>query len=71
MKITYDPEVDALYIQFMQAQAITEHISEGIAIDYDDKGRVVGIEILDFVKRFGSDEPLRNLTFETLTKPKT
>jgi uncharacterized protein YuzE len=31
----------------------TEHLAEGIAADYDTKGRLAGIEILDAMKRFG------------------
>jgi YD repeat-containing protein len=54
MKITYDAEVDALYIQFLETTVTTEHLAEGIAADYDAKGRLAGIEILDALKRFGS-----------------
>ena len=47
MKITYDAEVDALYIQFLETTVTTEHLAEGIAADYDGEGRLAGIEILD------------------------
>lgn len=47
MKISYDPEVDALSIKFREAQCITEHISAGIAFDRDEEGKLAGIEILD------------------------
>ncbi|KJU86179.1 hypothetical protein MBAV_001626 [Candidatus Magnetobacterium bavaricum] len=49
MTITYDPEVDALYIRFIDAPVTTEHVAEGVAIDYDSQGRIAGIEILDAV----------------------
>jgi YD repeat-containing protein len=52
MKITYDAEVDALYIQFLETTVTTEHLAEGIATDYDAEGRLAGIEILDALKRF-------------------
>ena len=31
MKITYDHEVDALYIRFKETTVTTKHIAEGIA----------------------------------------
>ena len=48
MKITYDPEVDALYIRFVDGpvEALTRRLSDDIALNYTDEGRVVGIEIL-------------------------
>ena len=58
MKITYDAEVDALYIQFLETTVTTEHLAEGLAADYDAEGRLAGIEILDALKRFGSSQTL-------------
>lgn len=53
MKISYDAEVDALSITFRETTVTTKHLAEGIAADYDSKGQLAGIEILDVVKRFG------------------
>ena len=53
MRITYDSEVDALYIRFIETKVTTKHLAEGIAADYDAEGRLAGIEILDAVKRTG------------------
>ena len=64
MKITYDPEVDALYIQFLDTTVNTKHLAEGIAADYDSEGRLAGIEILDALKRFGDLQTLRQVTLE-------
>ena len=64
MKITYDPEVDALYIQFLDTIVTTEHLAEGIAADYDAEGRLAGIEILDALERFGGAQTLRQVTLE-------
>ncbi len=50
MKITYDREVDALYIRFKETTVTTKHLEEGISADYDADGRLAGIEILDAVK---------------------
>jgi len=52
MRITYDAEVDALYIRFIETTVTTEHVAEGIAVDYAADGRIAGIEILDAHKRF-------------------
>jgi uncharacterized protein YuzE len=64
MKITYDPEVDALSITFCETTVTTEHIAEGIAADYDSEGRLAGLEILGVVKRFGGLETLRQVVIE-------
>lgn len=47
MRITYDTEVDALYIRFIETTVTTEHVAEGIAVDYTADGKVAGIEILN------------------------
>jgi len=66
MRITYDSEVDALYIRFIEATVTTNHVAEGVAIDYDAEGRIAGIEILDAVKRFGSKDVFKKVTLEDL-----
>ena len=40
MRITYDQEVDALYIRFQETTVTTKHLAEGIAADYDSEGRL-------------------------------
>ncbi|HEX6384329.1 MAG TPA: DUF2283 domain-containing protein [Anaerolineae bacterium] len=64
MKITYDPEVDALCIRFLDTTVTTEHLAEGIAADYDANGRLAGIEILDALKRFDDPQVLRQVILE-------
>jgi len=59
MRITYDTEVDALYIRFIETTVTTKHVAEGIAVDYAADGRIAGIEILDARKRFGDPEVFR------------
>ena len=66
MKITYDPEVDALSITFRDATVTTKHLAEGIAADYDGDGRLAGLDILDAMKRFGDKETLRQVIVEGL-----
>ena len=41
-------------------------MAEGIAADYDSKGQLAGIEILDVVKRFGGKDTLRQVVIEGL-----
>jgi uncharacterized protein YuzE len=67
MKITYDAEVDALYIRFIEATVTTQHVVEGIAIDYTADGRIAGIEILNARKRFGDPEVFRRVVLEDIT----
>ena len=58
MRITYDAEVDALYIRFLDTPVTTKHVAEGIAVDYAADERIAGIEILDAKKRFNDPEAL-------------
>ena len=52
MIMSYDHVADALYIKFSDGEvADSEEISEGVIIDYDQNGRVIGVEILNFSKR--------------------
>ncbi len=64
MKITYDPEVDALYIRFREATVTTQHLAEGLAADYDADGHLAGIEILDAVKQLGDRDVFRQIVLE-------
>lgn len=66
MRITYDSEVDALYIRFIEATVTTKHVAEGVAVDYDEDGKIAGIEIIDAVKRFGSKDVFKKVTLEDL-----
>ena len=66
MKITYDQEVDALYIRFREVSVTTEHLTEGIAADYDAEGRLAGIEILDAIKRFGDPSVFKQVVLEDI-----
>jgi uncharacterized protein YuzE len=71
MRISYDSEVEALYIRFLETSVTTNHGAEGIAIDYAADGRIAGIEILDARKRFGDPEVFRGVVLEdvALTRP--
>ncbi len=64
MKITYDREVDALYIRFRETTVTTKHLAEGITADYDSDGRLAGIEVLDAAKRLGDPAVFRQVILE-------
>jgi uncharacterized protein YuzE len=47
MKATYDKEADAMYITLQKGKVSkTQHISEWVLADVDNKGRILGIELL-------------------------
>ena len=46
MKLNYHPETDSLYIDLSeQASVESREISEGVVLDYDGQGNLVGIDI--------------------------
>ena len=46
MKLTYYPDTDSLYIDLSSnASAETLEVSEGVLLDYDALGTLVGIDI--------------------------
>ena len=52
MKIEFDREADALYIQFQTGKpAKSRKIQEGIILDTSKDGRIYGLEILDATQR--------------------
>ncbi len=66
MKLKVDREADALYLTLGEAPAAeSEEVAPGIIVDYDERGRAVGIEILHLSSRV-SEEELRRLLFESV-----
>ena len=46
MKISYYPDTDSLYIDLAEQPGVeSREISEGVVLDYDAQGRLVGIDI--------------------------
>ena len=46
MKLNYHPDTDSLYIDLSeQPSAESREISEGVVLDYDAQGNLVGIDI--------------------------
>ena len=60
MRISYDTKADALYIRLKRAKIDeSDEIAEGIIVDYDEKGKPVGIEFLDAAKLLGGRKELQ------------
>jgi uncharacterized protein YuzE len=46
MKLNYYPDTDSLYIDLSEQTSVeSREISEGVVLDYDARGNVVGIDI--------------------------
>ena len=46
MKLNYYPETDSLYIDLSETLSVESvEISEGVVLDYDANGKLVGIDI--------------------------
>lgn len=46
MKLNYYPDTDSLYIDLSERPSVeSREITEGIVLDYDAKGNLVGIDI--------------------------
>jgi uncharacterized protein YuzE len=56
MKVAYDREVDAVYIQLsnLKPEGVVE-LADGINIDLTTEGKIVGIELLDATKKVSLD----------------
>lgn len=53
MRMKVDKAADALYIRFDEAKIVElEEVSDGIILDFDVNGRVVGFEMLGVRQRF-------------------
>jgi len=57
MKISYDPETDALYIRLLEGQheCRTLRLNEEVALNIGPGETLVGIEILDAQQVFGKE----------------
>ena len=51
MKIEFDREADALYIRLGRGKvAYSEEIKPGVVVDYSQKGKPLGVEVLEASK---------------------
>ncbi len=57
MKFNYYPETDSLYIDLSSRTSVrSELVSEGVVLDYDEKDRLVGIDIDNASKKIDLDD---------------
>jgi uncharacterized protein YuzE len=65
MRVRVDHAADAVYLNLTDRPIKdSAEIADGIVVDYDDEGRIVGIEILDASKRTNDPAALKNFSFE-------
>ena len=66
MRLKVDKENDALYFRLDESPIVeSEEVQPGVILDFNEDGRVVGVEILALSTRT-SPEQLRVLQFETV-----
>lgn len=63
MKLAYYPETDSLHIDLWEKQSTeSREVSEGVVLDYEEAGRLVGIDI----DNASTKVPLKELTLSKL-----
>lgn len=61
MKVEYDVTTDSMYISLKEGvSAESEEVTDGVVLDFDDAGKVVGIDIQHASQRADIDK----LSFE-------
>ncbi|MBM3234575.1 DUF2283 domain-containing protein [Candidatus Pacearchaeota archaeon] len=66
MKITFDKEADAMFIEFGTGEfGSNKKIDSNTIIDLDKKGNLLGIELLNVSKRMSKDA-LSNISVKNL-----
>jgi uncharacterized protein YuzE len=68
MKISYDPEIDALYIRLIEGkhECRTVRLNEDIALNIGPGEKLIGIEILDATEVLGQGR-LPDVTLENIS----
>lgn len=64
MRVRFDQEADALYIRFDKSSIVeSEEIRPGVMLDLDERGEIIGIEMLRASERLPGGE-FRQIDFE-------
>ena len=70
MKFNYDKETDSLYINFIDMPGVDSYeIAPDYIVDVDDKGKILGIEVLNVKEKIDFDNiifnhiPIGNISF--------
>ena len=65
MRGRVDHTSDAIYLNLTDHDiAESEEVADGIVVDYDAEGRIVGLEILDASRRTGDPSVLKQFSFD-------
>ena len=66
MRLKVDRENDVLYFRLDETSIVdSEEVQPGVILDFDEHGRLVGIEIMNLSTRI-EPEKMRTLQFETV-----
>ncbi len=64
MKVRFDEEADALYVRLGDSRIVdSEELRPGLIVDLDERGEVVGMEILGVAKHVAISD-LKHMDFE-------
>ncbi len=64
MRMRVDHAADAVYLSLTDRPIKdSEEVADGIVVDYDEEGRIVGIEILDASERTEDPTALKQFSF--------
>ena len=65
MRVRVDKIANAITLILADASIVeSEEVADGIVLDYDAAGHIVGVEISDAPKRTGDPETLSDVGFE-------
>jgi uncharacterized protein YuzE len=65
MRVRVDQEADAVYVNLTdRVIKDSAEVADGIVVDYDDEGRIVGVEILDASRRTGDPTALTQFNLD-------
>jgi uncharacterized protein YuzE len=65
MRVRVHQEADAVYVSLTDRTIKdSAEVADGIVVDYDDEGRIVGVEILDASKRTGDATALTQFNLD-------
>ena len=65
MRVRIDQEADAVYVNLTEhGIKDSEEVADGVIVDYDATGNIVGVEILDASQKTGDPNTLRQFSFD-------
>ena len=68
MRVRVEQAADAVYLNLTDRPIKdSEEVADGIVVDYDHEGRIVGVEILDASKRTDDPAVLKQFIFDLPT----